>query len=75
MPTATLEERVTVVEQELAELKQQVKGEPKRLPWWEKIAGTFANNPEYDEAMRLGREWRQSQREDYDCDEEGKEAA
>jgi hypothetical protein len=75
MTTGTLEERVAAVEQELAELKHQVKSEPTRLPWWEKIAGTFANNPEYDEAMRLGREWRQSQREDYDRDEDGKEAA
>ncbi len=75
MATGTLEERVAAVEQELAELKQQTKNEPTRLPWWEKIAGTFANNPEYDEAMKLGREWRQSQREDYDRDEEEKGAA
>lgn len=75
MATATLEERVTAVEQELAALKHHVNHEPTRLPWWEKIAGTFANNPEYDEAMRLGREWRESQREDYDRDEEGKAAA
>ena len=75
MTAGTLEERVAAVEQELAELKQQAKSEPVRLPWWEKIAGTFANNPEYDEAMKLGREWRESQREDYDREEEREEAA
>ena len=29
-------------------------------PWWEQIAGTFADNSVYDEAMRLGREYRNS---------------
>lgn len=29
-------------------------------PWWEQIAGTFANNLVYDEAMRLGQEYRNS---------------
>ena len=31
-------------------------------PWWEQISGTFANDPICDEAMRLGRKWRESQR-------------
>jgi len=76
MVTESLEERVLVVEQELAALKQRVNAETSPpLPWWEKIAGTFANNPEYDEAMRLGREWRETQREDYDHEEEREEAA
>lgn len=29
-------------------------------PWWEQITGTFANDSVYDEAMRLGREYRKS---------------
>ncbi len=29
-------------------------------PWWEQIDGTFANDSVYDEAMRLGREYRKS---------------
>lgn len=43
MATGTLEERVTALEQELAELKQQMQAETS-LPWWEQIAGTFANS-------------------------------
>ncbi len=27
-------------------------------PWWEQIAGTFTNDSAYDEAMKLGREYR-----------------
>lgn len=30
-------------------------------PWWQRIRGTFKDDPAYDEAMRLGREWRESQ--------------
>ena len=30
--------------------------------WWEQIAGTLADNSAYDEAMRLGREYRDSLR-------------
>ena len=64
MATETLEERVAAMEQELARLKQQlqVQRPPAPLPWWEKMAGTFANSEHYDEAMRLGREYRESLR-------------
>lgn len=36
------------------------------VPWWEQRAGTFADDPIYDEAMRLGREYRESQKMVYD---------
>jgi hypothetical protein len=64
MATGTLEERVSAVEQELAEIKQQLvsRSEAASPPWWEKIAGTFAASEHYDEAMRLGREYRESLR-------------
>jgi hypothetical protein len=35
---------------------------PNLAPWWERIYGTFANSPEYEEAMRLGRAYRESLR-------------
>jgi hypothetical protein len=63
MATRSLEERVAALEAEVAELKQSVVGTretPK--PWWEKIWGTFKDDPEYEEAMRLGREYRESLR-------------
>ncbi|HEY9799212.1 MAG TPA: hypothetical protein V6D25_02550 [Leptolyngbyaceae cyanobacterium] len=28
--------------------------------WWQKVTGTFADNSAYDEAMQLGREYRES---------------
>jgi hypothetical protein len=55
-----LEERVAHLEAEVARLKNKVENESSSRPWWEKIAGTFADNPAYEEAMRLGREYRNS---------------
>jgi hypothetical protein len=55
-----LEKRVALLEAEVARLKSKVEGDSSSKPWWEKIAGTFADNPAYDEAMQLGQEYRNS---------------
>jgi hypothetical protein len=31
-------------------------------PWWEQITGTFEDDPVYDEAMKRGRQYRESLR-------------
>ncbi|NJR60660.1 MAG: hypothetical protein HC769_18630 [Cyanobacteria bacterium CRU_2_1] len=56
-----LEERVAYLEAEVARLKSKVEGVNSRT-WWEQIVGAFADNSAYDEAMRLGREYRDSLR-------------
>ena len=70
MPTATLEERVSQLERELKDVKCQLNhDQTATVPWWDKIFGSFANSTEYDEAMRLGREYRESLRPlDYEND-------
>ncbi len=30
-------------------------------PWWLKVAGSMETDPTFDEAVRLGQEWRKSQ--------------
>lgn len=55
-----LEERVALLEAEVAEIKHKIDDNSSLTPWWEKIAGTFTDNPAYDEAMQLGREYRES---------------
>ena len=60
MPTNNLEERLAAVEKDLARLNKLT--EQANKPWWEEIVGTFTNDPIYEEAMRLGREWREAQR-------------
>lgn len=57
----TIEERLARLEEEVARLKQARKSDKANaLPWWERIRGTFRDDPDYDEAMRLGCQWRES---------------
>ena len=61
MSAEPLEERVAALGEEVARLKALVEGkENAKEPWWETICGAFANEPAFEEAMRLGREWRES---------------
>jgi len=56
-----LEQRLAALENEVAKMKQaNGKASNDELPWWEKIYGTFANDPYYKEAMELGRKYRES---------------
>ena len=72
MAHLTVEERLTTLEAEMAALKKSLTAQTPKdgIPWWEKRFGAFKDDPMYDEAMRLGREWREAQRPDYDADEE-----
>jgi hypothetical protein len=65
MAITELEKRVTRLEAEVERLKlERPAPTPVKKPWWEEIRGTFKDDPAYVEAMRLGREWRQSQQLD-----------
>jgi hypothetical protein len=58
----TIEERVSALEAEVERLRQSQAsdaGSPGE-PWWKKIVGVYANDLAFDEAERLGREWRES---------------
>ena len=56
----TIEQRLTEVERELAELKRRFPPQTDGKSWVERIAGTFKDDPDFDEIVRLGREFRQS---------------
>ncbi len=56
----TIEERLTEVERELAILKRQMPPHSNRKSWVEQIAGTFKDDPEFDEIVKLGIEFRNS---------------
>ena len=56
-----LEKRVATLEKELGQVKKTLAESLKRKePWWLKVAGSFENDPTFDEAVRLGQEWRKS---------------
>lgn len=62
MTNTELEARMKNLETEMAALKMRV--EQHTAPataWWDKIAGTFKDDAAHEEAMRLGREYRQAQ--------------
>jgi hypothetical protein len=59
---AELEERVAALEGEIARLKDSLRGGEANKPWWEYVHGLFAEDPDFDEAVRLGREYRESLR-------------
>ena len=61
MAAVTLEERVKAVEEEISLLKAQMPAtDQEPTPWWKKIVGVYKDDPEFEEAERLGREWRES---------------
>ena len=63
MNNAILLQRLEALEAEVARLKNRLdQKDDQAIPWWKKIAGTFENDPLYEEAMRLGRKYRESLR-------------
>jgi hypothetical protein len=62
MGSVQIEKRVATLEAEMARLKSQIGKTDGSKPWWERIAGTFQDDPVYAKAMKLGRQYRRSQR-------------
>jgi hypothetical protein len=62
MTNSEIENRVSILEDEIVTLKKKLaKLENEPTAWWQKISGTFADDADYEEAMRLGREYRLAQ--------------
>ncbi len=57
----TLEERVTALEAQVADLLAEKKEPNTQVAWYERWKGAFQDDEIYDEAMRLGAEYRRSQ--------------
>jgi hypothetical protein len=73
MSTVSLEERMTALESELQTLKDEVRSlsSSKSKPnWIDKVSGSMADFPEFEEVVRLGREWRKKVNEESLADQE-----
>ena len=56
----SIEERVAKVEKEIERLKNQSNGSKNKSNWISDISGSFKDDAEFDEILRLGREERQA---------------
>ncbi len=57
----TLEDRVSALEAQVAHLLVDKQAAKPEVPWWRQRYGAFQDDEMYDEAMRLGAEYRRSQ--------------
>jgi hypothetical protein len=58
-----LEQRLTALERAVEQIQAQLAHEPaQQRHWWQDDAGRFADDPVFDEFVRLGREYRESLR-------------
>ena len=57
-----IEARLTAVEKELAQIREQLASDKRKSEAhpWEKVFGAFANSEGFEEAVLLGREYRQN---------------
>ena len=63
MAVPGIEHRVAALEAEMARVKEQLeRAVPSRGDWLDAFSGVFDDDPVYEEAMRLGREYRESLR-------------
>jgi hypothetical protein len=59
MAASNVEKRLQALEAEVAELKQRIAARTDHgASWLDQWWGAFANDPAFEEAARLGSEWR-----------------
>lgn len=63
MAIETLEERLEILEREMTQVKARLEPQDssKANPWLTHVYGAFKNDPLFEESVRYGREWRESQ--------------
>jgi hypothetical protein len=62
MTIAELTKRVEELERKMVAVERDRDQPDPRQPWWRTTAGRFADDPEFEEIIRLGREYRESLR-------------
>lgn len=58
---ANLKDRLDALEREVRQLKSAVRRSKKKpQPWWERLAGTFKDDPVFDEIVESGNHYRKA---------------
>jgi hypothetical protein len=60
---STVEERLSALESEVRAVKQQLASMRKPRAWLDEVTGSMDEWPEFEEVLRLGREFRESARD------------
>lgn len=58
--SVTIEARLSVLEREVADIKQRMRNQP-AVDWLCEISGSLKDHPDFDEFVRACREFRESQ--------------
>jgi hypothetical protein len=62
MPEATLEQRLTAVEQAVCDLQTEMRTRKPEPDWLDRVIGSMKDEPAFDEVVAHGRAIRQSDR-------------
>jgi hypothetical protein len=65
--STVIEKRLDKLEAEIAQIKLTIAEQTTtNQPWWEEIIGSFADDPAFEEAMEIGKKYRQSQHNNFE---------
>jgi hypothetical protein len=62
MTMAEMEKRLEALELQVSQLTRRRRIAQTEKPWWRELRGAWAGDPIFEEAMKMGREYRQSLR-------------
>ena len=62
MPEATLDQRMTAIENAVRELQEQMKARKPSSDWLDRVIGSMKDEPAFDDVLALGRAIRHADR-------------
>ncbi len=62
MSDATLEQRMTILENKVRELQEAMKGRTPASDWLDRVIGSMKDEPAFDDVLKYGREFREADR-------------
>lgn len=68
---STMDQRLTAMERAVRDLQQRFDAMTGKAGWLHRLRGAFNDRPEFDDVVRLGREFRESDRPQDDDETSG----